>query len=247
MSKTAGIIVIGNEILSGRTPDENAVYFLRELRELGVAVRKVSVIPDELGLIRDEVRQFSSNFDLVFTSGGVGPTHDDVTIAAIAAAFGQGVRRDPELLRTLERYYQGSLTEAMQRMADVPDSAILVRSEPTLFPVVMVGNVYIFPGVPAILASKFERIKETFRQEPYHVRDIFVQVEEGEIADMLHDVLDLFPELGLGSYPAFENPEFKVKVTLESKDEAYLEDARRCLLEKLALRSVVPVEVESGG
>ena len=242
MAKTAGVVVIGNEILSGRTPDQNSLYLLQELRGLGVDVRKVSVIPDELPAVRDEVRLFSSEFDFVFTSGGVGPTHDDVTIAGIAAAFNQGIRREPELVAALERYYQDGLTDAMLRMADVPEGAVLVGDEHALFPVVAVENVYIFPGVPEILASKFERIKEMFRQEPYHVLQIFVQVEEGEIADALNEVLEAFPDLGLGSYPAFNNPLYKVKLTLESKDEAYLEKARQCLLEKMASRSIVPFD-----
>ncbi len=234
--------MIGNEILSGRTPDRNGSYLFRQLRELGVDVRRLSVIPDELAVIRDEVRRFSSEFDFVFTSGGVGPTHDDVTVPGIAAAFGQGVRRDPELVAALEQYYQGALGGAMLRMADVPEGAVLVRSRPTLFPVVAVGNVYIFPGVPEILAAKFERIREMFRQPPFHASDVFVQAEEGEVADTLHELLEVFPDLALGSYPAFENPDYKVRLTLESKDAAYLERARQRLIEKLGERSITPVD-----
>ncbi len=247
MSKTAGIIVIGNEILSSRTPDENAAYFLKQLRALGVDVRKVSVIPDELSVICEEVRRFSADFDYVFTSGGVGPTHDDVTIPGVAAAFGQGIRREPELVTALERYYQEKITDSMMRMADVPEGAVLVRRGPTLFPVVAVENVYIFPGVPAILAAKFERIMEMFRQPPFHTADVFLQVEEGEIATLLSEVLEVFPEVRLGSYPAFDNPVFKVKVTLESKDPDYLENAQGCLLKKLAELSVYPVDGTPAG
>jgi FAD synthetase len=241
MAKTAGIIVIGNEILSGRTPDENSIYLLRELRSLGVDVRRVSVIPDEVTAIRDEVGTFSAQFDYVFTSGGVGPTHDDVTIAGIADAFNQGIRREPTLVVALERYYQDALTEVMLRMANVPEEAVLVQSEETLFPVVAVRNVYIFPGVPEILRSKFDRIKELFRQTPYHVLDVYLQVEEGEIANTLDEVLEAFPDLGLGSYPSLNNPVYKVKLTLESKDQEFLDQARRCLIEKLASRSIIPV------
>ena len=173
MSKTAGIVVIGNEILSGRTRDENAAYFLKELRSLGVDVRRVSVIPDELPAIRDEIRSGSIKFDYVFSSGGVGPTHDDVTIAGIAAAFERGICRSPELETTLRGYYQENLTDAMLRMANVPEGFSLVQDSRMWFPVILVENVYIFPGVPEILASKFEHIKEIFREDPYFTEDVF--------------------------------------------------------------------------
>ncbi len=241
MSKTAGIVVIGNEILSGRTRDENAAYFLKELRSLGVDVRRVSVIPDELPAIRDEIRSASIQFDYVFSSGGVGPTHDDVTIAGIAAAFERGICRSPELETTLRGYYQENLTDAMLRMANVPEGFSLVQDNRMWFPVILVENVYIFPGVPEILASKFEHIKEIFREDPYFTEDMFLTVEEGHIADVLHEVLERFPDLLLGSYPTFTNPNYSVKLTLESKSQDYLDGARQFLVERLGARSIVPL------
>src|SRR5262245_55273324 len=151
MAKTAGIIIIGNEILSGKTRDDNSLYFVRELRELGVDVRKIAVVPDELELISAEVRIFSDAFDYVFTSGGVGPTHDDLTMEGIAGAFRQGIRRNPELETTLRSYYSEDLLEGNLRMADVPEGARLVGGKGMWFPVVAVENVFIFPGVPEIL------------------------------------------------------------------------------------------------
>ncbi len=241
MSKTAGIVVIGNEILSGRTRDENAAYFLKELRSLGVDVRRVSVIPDELPAIRDEIRSASIQFDYVFSSGGVGPTHDDVTIAGIAAAFERGICRSTELETTLRGYYQENLTDAMLRMANVPEGFSLVKDNRMWFPVILVENVYIFPGVPEILASKFEHIKEMFREDPYFTEDVFLTVEEGHIADVLHEVLERFPDLLLGSYPTFTNPNYSVKLTLESKSQEYLDGARQFLVERLGARSIVPL------
>src|SRR5437762_5526546 len=154
MAKTAGIIVIGNEILSGKTRDENALYLVRELRDLGVDVRKISVIPDELNLISDEVRIFSKAYDYVFTTGGVGPTHDDLTMEGIAGAFGRDIHRHPELESVLRQYYRDDL-HANLRMADIPRGARLVGGKGTWFPVIAVENVYIFPGVPEILRRKF--------------------------------------------------------------------------------------------
>ena len=241
MSKTAGIVVIGNEILSGRTRDENATYFLKELRTLGVDVRRVSVIPDEIQAIGDEIRSASRNFDYVFSSGGVGPTHDDVTIQGVAAAFERKVGPSSELESTLREYYQDNLTDAMLRMADVPEGASLVRGDQMWFPVIVVENVYIFPGVPEILTSKFQSIKERFREDPFFTRDVYLVVEEGHVADVLHEVLAKYPNLLLGSYPTFTNPEYRVKLTLESKSEDYLNGAHGFLLRCLAARSIDPI------
>src|SRR5438552_4596824 len=127
MPKTAGIILIGNEILSGKIADVNAAYLCRELRQLGVDVRRISVVPDEVELIAAEVAAQSRAFDVVFTSGGVGPTHDDVTIEGVARALGVPVVRDPRLVRLLEQLAKGRLmTEARLKMAEIPDGAELM-------------------------------------------------------------------------------------------------------------------------
>jgi molybdenum cofactor synthesis domain-containing protein len=243
MSKTAGIIVIGNEILSAKTRDENSSYLVRELRDLGVDVRKISVIPDELLLIADEVRIFSSSYDYVFTTGGVGPTHDDLTMEGIATAFGRRIHRNPEIEASIRHFYSRELIEGNLRMADVPEGARLVGGKGMWFPVVAVENVYIFPGVPEILQKKFERIKETFREAPFYLREIFLKADEGQIAATLHVVLQEFPDLLLGSYPYFDNPVYSIKLTLESKDLAYLEQAYSALLSQLARIDLHPLKV----
>lgn len=239
---TAGIIVIGNEILSGKTRDENSPYLAGELRNLGVDVRKISVIPDDLDLISNEVRQFSKAYDYVFTTGGVGPTHDDLTMDGIAMAFGRKTHRHPELESTLRQYYSQNLVVGNLRMADIPGGARLIGGKGQWFPTIAVENVYIFPGVPEILRRKFERIKEMFRDAPFHLREIYLQADEGQIADTLHRVLAEFPELLLGSYPYFDNPVYSIKLTLESKDAAYVEEAHAMLLAELRKIDLTPVE-----
>jgi FAD synthetase len=243
MAKTAGIIVIGNEILSGKTRDENSLFLVRELRELGVDVRKISVIPDELSLISSEVREFSNSYDYVFTTGGVGPTHDDLTMEGIAAAFNQKIRRHPELESTLRRYYNDDLIGGNLRMADVPEGARLVGGKAAWFPVIAVENVFIFPGVPEILQRKFDRIKEMFREAPYHLREVFLRADEGQIAGILHELLTAYPDLMLGSYPYFENPVYSIKLTLESKDGAYLQRAYDTLVGRLSDIRLTPIKV----
>src|SRR6476661_5014343 len=148
MARTAGIVVIGDEILSGTFADENASFLIRELRSLGVDLRRITVIPDVLEDIADTVPWCATRFDLVFTSGGVGPTHDDVTMAGIARGFGVGVARHPELERRVRAYWGDKLAEANLRLAEIPDGAELVFGKDTTWPVVCMRNVYILPGVP---------------------------------------------------------------------------------------------------
>ncbi len=242
MAKTAGIVLIGNEILSGKINDVNAAFLCRELRALGVEVRKISVIPDEIEPICREIAQFAAAYDYVFTSGGVGPTHDDVTIEGICRAMGVAVTRDARLVSLLEGFYKGKLNAARLKMAEVPEGAELLAADSLVFPVVAIRNVYVFPGVPEIFRQKFEAIKERFREPPFHLRNVFVRIGEGSLADFLNDLLKAYPLLMLGSYPEFSNPDYKVKVTLESKDREYLDQALAALVGRLPPDAVVRIE-----
>jgi molybdenum cofactor synthesis domain-containing protein len=241
MPKTAGIILVGNEILSGKIGDANAAYLCRELRELGVDVRRIAVIPDEVGLIAEEVGAQSRAYDVVFTSGGVGPTHDDVTIEGVAQALGTRAVRHAVLVEILERYYGDRVSEAHLKMAEVPEGAELVSGGTLRFPTILARNVYVLPGVPEIFRQKFEAIRERFREAPIHLKNVFVRMGEGTLADHLNRLLDDFPQLLLGSYPEFSNPEYRVKVTLESRDRAYLDRALAELLGRLPGDAVVKV------
>ena len=188
MPRTAGILLIGNEILSGKIADANAAYLCRELRGLGVEVRRLTVIPDEVSLIAQDVATFSRDYDFVFTSGGVGPTHDDVTMEGVARAMGVGVVRHPVLVELLDRFYRGDLSEARLKMADVPDGAVLVPAEGLRFPAIVMRNVYILPGVPEIFRQKFEALIERFSDEPIHLRNVFVSMAESTLADFLNEL-----------------------------------------------------------
>jgi molybdenum cofactor synthesis domain-containing protein len=241
MPKTAGIILVGNEILSGKIVDANASYLCRELRTLGVEVRRITVIPDEVDLIAAEVARFSAEYDFVFTSGGVGPTHDDVTIEGVARAAGVRVVRHPALVALLEAYYKDVLTDAHLKMTEVPDGAELLVDAAVRFPTILMRNVYVLPGVPEIFRRKFDAIRERFRDEPIFLRNVFVRIGEGTLADHLNGLLRDYPDLLLGSYPEFSNPEYKVKVTLESRDSAFLERALAEFLKRLPTDCVVRV------
>jgi molybdenum cofactor synthesis domain-containing protein len=233
MSKTAGIVIIGNEVLSGKTQDINSHFFCTELRRLGVEVQKISTIQDEIELIGAEVATFSERYDYVFTSGGVGPTHDDVTIDGIARGFGLKVVRHPDIERRMRQQFGGDVNEARLRMANVPEGAKLLATEALFAPIVNIHNVYIFPGIPSILQERFHSIKEMFRDAPYYLKNVYVRYGEGVIAEMLNDLLAKFPQLMLGSYPVLDLPDYKVKVTLESKDQSYLDKALQVFVASL--------------
>jgi molybdenum cofactor synthesis domain-containing protein len=242
ISKTAGIVIIGNEVLSAKTQDTNSHFLCRELRALGVEVRRISVIPDEIETIGREVAGFSRDFDFVFTTGGVGPTHDDVTMAGIAHGLGVKVVCHPDLEQRLRERHGKNINEARLRMAEVPEGAELVGEGSLYAPVVRIRNVYIFPGIPKILQERFDVIKERFRGSPYFLQVIYLKEGEGVIASFLNDLLAGFPELLLGSYPVLDNPDYKVKVTLESKDQGYLSRALQKLLNTLPKGAVHRIE-----
>ena len=242
MPKTAGIVLVGNEILSGKIQDANAAYLCQELRTLGVDVRRITVIPDDVEQIAAEVAAFRGTFDIVFTSGGVGPTHDDVTIDGVARGLGVRVVRHPALVALLDSYYQGQLTEARLKMAEVPEGAELVAGDRLRFPAIVARNVYVLPGVPEIFRQKFDALKERFRGVPYLLCSVFVSMGEATLADHLNALLARHPDLLLGSYPEFANAEYKVKVTLESKDGGYLDRAVASFLGARPGPAVVRIE-----
>lgn len=240
--RTAGIIVIGNEILSGKVRDTNAPFLCRELRALGVSLRRILTIPDEVEEIAEAVRDFRARFDFVFTSGGVGPTHDDVTMEGIARGLGRRVMRHPEIEARLREFYGEAINDARLKLADVPEGAELIGDGRLGFPTIACEGVYILPGIPELFEQKFLGIRERFAGTPFTLRVVYTREGEGSIAEHLNATMASFPELLLGSYPKLGDPEYAVKVTLESKDPAYVEAALRHLLALLPADSIVRTE-----
>lgn len=239
---TAGIIIIGNEILSGKVVDTNSAFLCRELRDLGVDVERIAVIPDVIDVIASEVRAQSAAYDVVFTSGGVGPTHDDLTLDGVAGAFGFALVLNEDLVARLERAQGSPANESQRKMARIPEGAVLMDSGDLWFPVVVVNNVYVFPGIPGLLQRKFTSVKERFRGVPFQLRRVYLTRRESEIADVLNGVLADFPAVQMGSYPRTGREEFYVMVTLESRDEDYLKRSLDELLARLPEGSVQRVE-----
>lgn len=238
-SRTAAIVIVGNEVLSGKVEDANSPFLCRELRALGVSVERILTLPDVPELIAAEVPPLAARYDWVFSAGGIGPTHDDVTIEGIARGFGVRVVLQEELARRLREHYGGRLTPAHLKMASIPAGAQLVGGPALTFPVVAFRNVYIFPGIPTILRQKFNAIRETFRQAPYHLATLQVNLDEGLLAGHLDALLGQFPGLLVGSYPQVQSAGYQVKVTLESKDPALLAAAHEALRQKLPAGALV--------
>ena len=235
---TAGIVIIGDEILTGKFADENAAFLIGELRALGVELRRIAVIPDVLDDIAATVPDFAARFDHVFTSGGVGPTHDDVTMAGIAQGFATRVVREPVLEDRVRAYWGAKLATPNLRLADVPEGAELVYGKDQVWPVVAYRNVYILPGVPTLFRRKFIDIRERFRVTPMTVARAYLDTEEGQIADDLDAVVAAFATVRIGSYPRFTERDIKVMITLEGHVAGDVAGALAMLIERLGPRVV---------
>jgi molybdenum cofactor synthesis domain-containing protein len=233
---TAAIIIVGDEILSGKVEDENARYLIRELRALGVELRRVEVLPDVEPEITEAVRALSPRVDHVFTSGGVGPTHDDVTLPAVAAAFDMRIQRRAELEPLIRGSLAGGFHERDLRMADIPEGARLIYPtppDPVRWPVIAVRNVFVLPGVPVIFRRKFDTLRDLLRAGPIFSRAVFSAEGEGPIAAALDGVVAEFPSVTVGSYPRLDAPDHKVKITLDSRDPAAVDRALERLVKLL--------------
>jgi molybdenum cofactor synthesis domain-containing protein len=240
--RTCALIVVGNEILSGKVRDSNAYFAVRELRSVGVALKRIVVTPDELRTIAEEVRYCAYRFEIVITSGGVGPTHDDVTVEAVAAAFGRELITHPQLEEIVRRHFPARAEAVRLKMALVPQGAVLNLGGEIAYPAVQVENVYMLPGIPQLFEAKLLTLKERFATDPYFMRAIYVSAAESTIAEQLCACLERFPDLMLGSYPTIGDAEYRVKLTLESKDRVYLDAAFDHLLGLLPRVAVVKTE-----
>ncbi|MEW6281927.1 MAG: competence/damage-inducible protein A [Candidatus Eremiobacterota bacterium] len=231
---TAGLVIVGNELLTGKTADENTPYLTRRLWELGVEVRRVELVPDELDEIARAVRQASQGFELVFTSGGIGPTHDDLTVPGIARALDRDLVAYPELEALIAAYYRVErLTPVQARMARVPAGSRLVYPPDGRFPQLVVENVYVLPGIPWLLRRKFEEVAHLFRREPFQRERLDLLAEEVEIAPVLNQAVERWGAVRFGSYPYLREGEWRVELTLESRSHADLSQALEFLRESL--------------
>lgn len=242
MIKTCGIIIIGDEILSGKVRESNAFYMTQNCRDYGIDIQRILVISDCIDEIGIAVKDFSSRYDYVFTSGGIGPTHDDVTIAGISEAFDVKPVIN-ELLKDIITQKMGDKTtpEAL-KMAEIPEGAILITDETLTFPLIQFKNIYIFPGVPDYMRMKFDVLKKTFDGPPFILKKVFVNQYESEFASILNQVVCRHKQIKIGSYPVINNDQYRVMLTLESIDinelNASLIDLKTSLTDKRIVKII---------
>lgn len=203
---TAAVVVIGNEILSGRTQDINIAYLAKGLTEIGIRLKEVRIVADEEDAIVAAVNACRTAYTYVFTTGGIGPTHDDITAPSVAKAFGLPLALDPEARRRLEKHYKNpsDLNDMRLRMAHVPQGARLIDNPISQAPGFAIGNVHVLAGVPRIMQAMFDGIRHDLKGgAPMLSRSVGAYLPEGIMADPLARVQERFPEVEIGSYPFF--------------------------------------------
>jgi molybdenum cofactor synthesis domain-containing protein len=232
--RTAAALVIGNELLSGKVQDENVFALAKTLRMLGVQFARVVMILDEVEVIAREVRELAASYDVVFTSGGVGPTHDDLTIEGVARAFDLPVVRNLRMDGMLRAHYRERCTEGHLRMALVPEGAELATNDEVTWPAIIVRNVWLLPGIPEIFRMKLSLVRERLAGgRPFVSRAVYTKMDEGDLKPLLDRVVAAYAAVEVGSYPKWSDPSYRTKLTFDGLDGAAVESAVRAFLELL--------------
>ena len=242
---TAALVIIGNEILSGRTRDENLAFLARELNGIGIQIREVRVVPDAEADIVEAVNACRAKHDHVFTTGGIGPTHDDITAASVARALDRPLVRHPEAERRLLAYYPPEkVNEARMKMADTPEGAELIDNPVSVAPGFTVGNVHVLPGVPSILQAMLPGLKPRLQGGAVvRSRTLTVFCPEGELARALGEIQARHPTVEIGSYPFMRQDRFGATVVLRSVDEAAIAATADELLAEVRDRGIEVLEL----
>ena len=202
---TAGILIIGDEILSGRTQDTNANFIAKNLTSSGINLEEIRVIQDQKQIIIDAVKLFSEKFNYVFTTGGIGPTHDDITSESVAEAFNKSYEVNSEAFNILEKYYpKGEFNISRQKMAKMPSDAELIYNQMTVAPGFKIHNVFVLPGVPKIMEQMLiDVLKKLEKGKPKKITTINTNLYESKMAPFLNEIQNQFNECSIGSYPYF--------------------------------------------
>jgi molybdenum cofactor synthesis domain-containing protein len=243
---TAALVVIGDEILSGRTQDRNVSQVALWLNEQGIRLAEVRIVPDDVARIAETVNELRRAHDYLFTTGGIGPTHDDITVDAIAAAFGVTVVLHPEARRILEDYYRdrpGGLTQARLRMARAPEGAELMTNAASGAPGVKMDNVYIMAGVPHIAASMLAALTGKLEGgRPVVSVTVGARAAESDVADLLRETEAAHPGVAIGSYPFFKDGRYGANFVIRSEDGALARTTGEDLSKRLREAGFEPVD-----
>ncbi len=236
----AAILIIGNEILSGRTQDKNTSTISKWLNSLGIKVSEVLIIPDVEEKIISSVNSFRKNYDYVFTSGGIGPTHDDITAVSISKAFNLKYDFHTEAYSILENYYKpGEFTEGRQKMAKMPTTAKLILNPTSGAPGFYIENVFCLPGVPSILESMIGGLNNVLvGGEPILNITISLRTVESEIAKSITEIQNKNKEVEIGSYPFFKAGKLGVSIVLRSSNKEKLEQCNSEIIEFVKSKSI---------
>lgn len=242
---TAAVIIIGNEILSGKVQEANAAFLIERLRGLGVRLRRMVFIEDTVADILATVRSLSERYDYVLTTGGIGPTHDDLTVAAVAAAFDVPVEPDPELLRRIEAHFGDACTEVHRRFALTPRGSAQEGDDPTSWPTLRMRNVWVFPGVPSLLRKKFDQVAHRFEGAEIWLVNVYLTAHESDIDPELAAVVAAHPDVEIGSYPRVDDDVWTLRLTIESTKRDAVVAASMALQVALAERITAVEEPSS--
>jgi molybdenum cofactor synthesis domain-containing protein len=228
---TACVIVIGNEILSGRTQDLNVAYIGKRCDEIGIRLMETRIIPDIEATIVATINECRGVFTYVFTTGGIGPTHDDITAASVALAFAKKVERRAEAVAVMDNYYEsGKLTEARLKMADVPADSVLIDNPVSAAPGFQLDNVFVMAGVPIIMQAMFEGIVDRLAGgEAMLMESVATNLGESALAVELSQLQDSYTDVSIGSYPYFKKGKVGVNLVMRSTDQARLTQLKKDL------------------
>ena len=229
---TASVLIIGNEILSGRTQDINLNWLAKELNSCGIRLREARVVADVPEAIISTVNTLRAQYDYVFTTGGIGPTHDDITSECIAMAFGVPYERHKEAEELLTRYYGADkLNEARLKMSDMPRGVTLIPNPVSVAPGFIIENVYVMAGVPRIMQAMFDGFKHTLKGgKKVHSVTVSTYLTEGSIAAELTAIQNAFPDVEIGSYPFVRDGKLGTSLVSRHEDEALLAKVKEKLL-----------------
>ena len=241
--ETAAFLAIGNELLSGKVVEANLAPLAKTLRALGIQLCTAEILLDDVPTLATAMARLSRDYGVVITSGGVGPTHDDVTMEAAARAFGRAVVRDATLLDLVRQTFGEKTTEAHLRFADVPEGAVLRSAPDVSWPTPVIENVWILPGVPEVFRMKLATLRTWVRgPRPFVSRALVLTREEVDLKDALDSVVAAHPEVSIGSYPALFNPRYRTRITFDATDEDAVDRALADLRARLVPEEIVGVE-----
>ena len=241
--ETAAFLAIGNELLSGKVVEANLAPLAQTLRALGVELRTAEILLDDVPTLARAVARLSAAHGVVITSGGVGPTHDDVTMQAVAQAVGRKVVREPALIELVRETFGEKITDAHLRFADVPEGAHLRRGPDASWPTPVVENVWILPGVPEVFRMKLATLREwVVGPRPFVTRALVLNRDEVDLKDQLDAVVAAHPLVSIGSYPALFNPRYRTRITFDGSREGAVSAALEDLRSRLDASAVVDVE-----